>query len=91
MCSIWCECRWAGVKNLIMIMMVSGVSNCRVHTYLRSQIENEKTQLQISEQEQKVAQKRAETKRKEANIRAQAELEVAEIQLQIQVANKEAK
>ena len=55
------------------------------------QIENEKTQLQISEQEQKVAEKRAETKRKEASIRAQAELEVAEIQLRIQVANQEAK
>lgn len=55
------------------------------------QIENEKTQLQISVEEQRVAEKRAETKRKEASIRAQAELEVAEIQLRIQVANQEAK
>mmetsp|Transcript_21650 Transcript_21650/g.36431 ORF Transcript_21650/g.36431 Transcript_21650/m.36431 type:complete len:328 (+) Transcript_21650:54-1037(+) len=55
------------------------------------QIENEKTQLQISVEEQRVAEKRAETKRKEASIRAKAELEVAEIQLQIQVANQEAK
>ena len=58
---------------------------------LRVQIENEKTQLQISEQEQHVAEKRAETKRKEASIRAQAELEVAEIQLKIQIGNQEAK
>ena len=55
------------------------------------QIENEKTQLQISVEEQRVAEKRAETKRKEASIRAQADLEVAEIQLRIQVANQEAK
>jgi len=54
-------------------------------------IENEKTQYQISVEEQKVAEKRAETKRKEASINAQAELEVAEIQLRIQVANREAK
>lgn len=55
------------------------------------QIENEKTQLKISEQEQHVAQKRAETKRKEATIQAEAEQEVAEIQLRIQVSNQEAK
>jgi hypothetical protein len=55
------------------------------------QIESEKTLLQISVEEQRVAEKRAETRRKEATITAQAELEVAQIQLQIQVASREAK
>ena len=55
------------------------------------QIENEKTQLQISVEEQRVAEKRAETRRKEAGIKAQGELEVAEIQLRMKVANQEAR